>query len=49
VLLGILITGLTISGVPYFAQDVIKGLVLVVALIFSFTLSRKKMRYVSAV
>lgn len=49
VLLGILITGLTIAGVPYFAQDVIKGLVLVVALIFSFTLSRKKMRYVSAV
>jgi len=49
VLLGILITGLTIAGVPYYAQDVIKGFVLVVALIFSFTLSRKRVRYVSAV
>ena len=49
ILLGILITGLTIAGVPYYAQDVVKGLVLVVALIFSFTLSRKKARYVSAV
>ncbi len=49
VMLGILITGLTIAGVPYYAQDVVKGVVLVVALIFSFTLSRKKARYVSAV
>lgn len=49
VMLGILITGLTIAGVPYYAQDVVKGLVLVVALIFSFTLSRKRTRYVSAV
>lgn len=48
-LLGILITGLTIAGVPYYAQDVVKGLVLVLALVFSFTLSRKKARYVSAV
>lgn len=48
-MLGILITGLTIAGIPYYAQDVVKGLVLVVALIFSFTLSRKKARYVSAV
>ena len=49
IMLGILITGLTIAGVPYYAQDVVKGLVLVTALIFSFTLSRKKARYVSAV
>ena len=49
VMLGILITGLTIAGVPYYAQDVVKGVVLVVALIFSFPLSRKKARYVSAV
>lgn len=49
VMLGILITGLTIAGVPYYAQDVTKGLVLVIALVFSFTLSRKKARYVSAV
>ena len=49
VLIGIVITGLTIKGLPYYAQDVAKGLVLVVALIFSFTLSRKKQRYVPAV
>ncbi len=49
VMLGIMITGLTIAGVPYYAQDVVKGGVLVVALILSFTLSRKKARYVSAV
>jgi simple sugar transport system permease protein len=49
ILLGILVTGLTIAGVPYYAQDVVKGVVLVIALIFSFTLSRKKARYVSAV
>ncbi len=49
IMLGIMITGLTIAGVPYYAQDVVKGLVLVVALVFSFTLSRKKARYVSAV
>lgn len=48
-MLGILITGLTIAGVPYYAQDVVKGLVLVVALVFSFTLSRKRTRYVPAV
>jgi simple sugar transport system permease protein len=49
ILLGIVITGLTIKGFPYYAQDIAKGVVLVLALIFSFTLSRKKSRYVSAV
>jgi simple sugar transport system permease protein len=49
VLIGIVITGLTIKGFPYYAQDVIKGLVLLVALVFSFTLSRRKARYVPAV
>jgi simple sugar transport system permease protein len=48
VLIGIVITGLTIKGFPYYALDVAKGVVLVVALIFSFTLSRRKTRYVSA-
>lgn len=47
-LIGIVITGLTIKGFPYFAQDIAKGLVLVLALIFSFTLSRKKARFVPA-
>lgn len=49
VLVGIVITGSTIKGFPYFAQDVIKGLVLLVALVFSFTLSRRKARYTPAV
>jgi simple sugar transport system permease protein len=48
ILLGIVITGLTIKGFPYYAQDVVKGLVLLVALLFSFTLSRKKVRYTPA-
>jgi simple sugar transport system permease protein len=48
ILIGIVITGLTIKGFPYYALDVAKGVVLVVALIFSFTLSRRKTRYVSA-
>jgi simple sugar transport system permease protein len=49
VLIGIVITGLTIKGFPYYAQDVVKGLVLLTALVFSFTLSRKKTKFVSAV
>jgi simple sugar transport system permease protein len=48
VLVGIVSYGLTIKGLPYYTQDVAKGIVLVVALIFSFTLSRRKTRYVSA-
>jgi len=48
-LIGIVITGLTIAGFAYYLQDMAKGIVLVVALIFSFTLSRKKVRYVRSV
>ena len=47
-LIGIVITGLTITGFPYYAQDIAKGVVLVIALTFSFTLSRKKARFVPA-
>jgi simple sugar transport system permease protein len=47
-LIGIVITGLTIKGFPYYAQDISKGLVLLLALVFSFTLSRKKARFVPA-
>lgn len=47
-LIGIVITGLTIKGFPYYAQDIAKGVVLVIALTFSFTLSRKKARFVPA-
>ena len=49
ILIGILLTGTTMMNFPYYWQDVVKGLVLFVALIFSFTLSRRKDRFVAAV
>ncbi len=49
ILIGILLTGTTMMNFPYYWQDVVKGLVLLVALIFSFTLSRRKQRFVAAV
>lgn len=49
IFIGILLTGTTMMNFPYYTQDVVKGLVLLVALIFSFTLSRKKQRHVAAV
>ncbi len=49
VMLGVVLTGTTIAGFPYYAQDTIEGVILIVALVFSYTLSRKKARYVSAV
>ena len=48
ILIGVVTTGLTMMGFQYYYQDAAKGLVLVVALIFSFTLSRKKSRFISA-
>jgi simple sugar transport system permease protein len=42
VLIGIITTGLTIKGLPYYTQDVVEGAVLILALVFSFTLSRGK-------
>lgn len=48
-LMGVVITGLTIAGFPYYGQDVVKGSVLLLALVFSFTLSRKKSRFIAAV
>ena len=47
-LVGVVITGLTIAGFPYYGQNVVKGAILLLALIFSFTLSRKKSRFISA-
>lgn len=47
-LIGIVLTGLTMKGFAYFYQDTAKGLVLVLALLFSYTLSRKKVRYTPA-
>jgi simple sugar transport system permease protein len=48
VLMAILLTGLTMYGFQYYEQDTAKGIVLIVALLFSFTLSRRKTRYTPA-
>lgn len=48
VLIAIVLTGLTMKGFQYYHQDTAKGAVLILALIFSYTLSRKKVRYTSA-
>ncbi|GAA1954852.1 ABC transporter permease [Microbacterium aquimaris] len=45
VLVAIVLTGMTMAGFQYYFQDTAKGLVLIVALLFSFTLSRRKSRY----
>lgn len=42
VLIGIITTGLTIKGLPYYTQDVVEGVVLILALVFSFTLSKRR-------
>ncbi|WP_210115745.1 ABC transporter permease [Acidipropionibacterium timonense] len=47
-LVGIVLTGLTMDGFAYFYQDTAKGLVLLLALLFSYTISRKKVRYTPA-
>ena len=49
ILIGILLTGMTMMNFQYYWQDVVKGFVLLVALIFSFTLSRRKQRFQAAV
>lgn len=49
VLVGIVITGLTMKNFSYYWQDVAKGVVVLVALLFSFSLSRRKARFVPAV
>lgn len=49
ILIGVLTTGTTMKGFPYYGQDVVKGAVLLVALILSFTLSRQKSRHAPAV
>lgn len=42
VFIGMLINGLTMLNVPYYTQDFIKGCVLVTALAFTFSLSKRK-------
>lgn len=41
---GVLLQGLTMMNVPYYTQDFIKGTVLVVALVFTFSLSGRTAR-----
>lgn len=40
--IGILLQGLTMMNAPYYTQDFVKGAVLVIALVFTFALSRRK-------
>jgi simple sugar transport system permease protein len=42
VLIAVMVTGFTMLGLPYYAQDFGKGIVLLVALLFSFTFSRRR-------
>lgn len=49
ILIGVLLTGTTMMNFQYYWQDVVKGFVLLLALVFSFTLSRRKQRFVAAV
>lgn len=47
-LVGIVLTGMSMQGFQYYHQDTARGLVLLVALLFSYTMSRKKVRYTPA-
>lgn len=49
VLIGIVLTGLTMNGFQYYYQDTAKGLVLILGLIFAYTLSKKAVRFKPAV
>ena len=42
VLIAVMVTGFTMIGLPYYAQDFGKGIVLLIALLFSFTFSKKR-------
>lgn len=42
VLIGIILNGLTMMNVPYYAQDIIKGSILIAALAFSFIKKKRK-------
>ncbi|WP_426127430.1 ABC transporter permease [Pararhizobium sp. PWRC1-1] len=41
---GVLLQGLTMMNAPYYTQDFVKGFVLVIALVFTFALSRRGKR-----
>ncbi|GEL20116.1 ABC transporter permease [Pseudonocardia asaccharolytica] len=45
VFIGLILQGLTQLGLPYYTQDLIKGLVLIFALLMSFSLRRRRRRF----
>lgn len=47
VLIAVMVTGFTMAGLPYYYQDFGKGIVLLVALLFSFTFSRRRVAVVA--
>lgn len=49
VLIGIVLTGLTMNGFAYYIQDTSKGVVLLVGLVFAYTLSTSKSKFKPAV
>jgi simple sugar transport system permease protein len=42
VLISVMVVGFSMKGLPYYVQDVAKGAVLLVALLFSYTLTRRR-------
>ncbi|MGW9211422.1 ABC transporter permease [Embleya sp. NPDC055664] len=48
VFIGLILQGLTMRGLPYYTQDLIKGLVLIFALLMSFSLRRGRRRRAAA-
>ncbi len=42
VFVGVILNGLTMANLPYYAQDLVKGLVLAVALVLTFALRRER-------
>jgi simple sugar transport system permease protein len=47
IFIGLILQGLTQLGLPYYTQDLIKGLVLIFALLMSFSLRRRQRRAVA--
>lgn len=47
VLIAVMVTGFTMQGLPYYVQDFGKGVVLLIALLFSFTFSRRRVAVVA--
>jgi len=48
ILIIITITGLSMMGQPYYIQNTAEGVIILVALLFSYSIARKRMRFVPA-